>query len=39
MTTQTARAKGKEMNKALFYFALCFAVFGTMTGVMMVPPS
>jgi len=37
MTTQTARAKGKEMNKALFYFALCFAVFGTMTGVMMVP--
>ena len=37
MTTQTAQAEGKEMNKALFYFALCFAVFGTMTGVMMVP--
>ena len=37
MTTQTAQAKGKEMNKALFYFALCLAVFGTMTGVMMVP--
>ncbi len=37
MTMQTAQAKGKEMNKALFYFALCLAVFGTMTGVMMVP--
>ena len=37
MTTQTAQAEGKEMNKALFYFALCLAVFGTMTGVMMVP--
>ena len=37
MTMQTAHAKGGEMNKALFYFALCLAVFGTMTGVMMVP--
>ena len=37
MTTQAAQAEGKEMNKALFYFALCLAVFGTMTGVMMVP--
>ena len=25
------------MNKAWFYFLLCLAVFGTMTGVMMVP--
>ena len=37
MTTQAARAPGKELNKAWFYFLLCFAVFGTMTGVMMVP--
>ena len=37
MTTQAARAQGKEMNKALFYFSLCLIVFGTMTGVMMVP--
>ena len=37
MTTQTARVPGKEINKAWFYFLLCFAVFGTMTGVMMVP--
>ncbi len=37
MTRQTAQAKGKETNKALFYFALCLVVFGTMTGVMMVP--
>ena len=37
MTTQTAQARGKETNKALFYFALCLIVFGTMTGVMMVP--
>ena len=37
MTTQTAQAQGKEVNKSLFYFALCLIVFGTMTGVMMVP--
>ena len=37
MTTQTAQSQGKETNKALFYFALCLIVFGTMTGVMMVP--
>ncbi len=37
MTTQTAQAPGKEVNKSLFYFALCLIVFGTMTGVMMVP--
>ena len=37
MTRQTAQAKGGETNKALFYFALCLVIFGTMTGVMMVP--
>ena len=37
MTTQAARAQGKETNKALFYFALCLIIFGAMTGVMMVP--
>ena len=37
MTTQTARVQGSDVNKARFYFLLCFAVFGTMTGVMMVP--
>ena len=37
MTTQTAQAQGTEINKALFYFALCLIIFGTMTGVMMVP--
>ena len=37
MTTNTAQARGKETNKAWFYFLLCLAVFGTMTGVMMVP--
>ena len=39
MTTRTAQAetRGKEVNKAWFYFLLCFVVFGTMTGVMMVP--
>ena len=37
MTTQAAQAQGAGINKAWFYFLLCFAVFGTMTGVMMVP--
>ena len=37
MTTQTAQGTGKEINKAWFYFALCLIIFGTMTGVMMVP--
>ena len=37
MTTQAAQARPKVLNKAWFYFLLCFAVFGTMTGVMMVP--
>ena len=37
MTTQTAQGRGKEMNKALFYFALCLIIFGTMTAGMMVP--
>ena len=37
LTTRIAQAQGKETNKALFYFALCLIVFGTMTGVMMVP--
>ena len=37
MATQTAQAQGKEVNKALFYLALCLIIFGTMTGVMMVP--
>lgn len=37
MTTQAARAQGKEINKPLFYFSLCLIIFGTMTGVMMVP--
>ena len=37
MTTNTAQVPGKEVNKAWFYFLLCLAVFGTMTGVMMVP--
>lgn len=37
MTTQAASAEGAGVNKAWFYFLLCFAVFGTMTGVMMVP--
>ena len=37
MTTQTAQAQGEGINKAWFYFLLCLAVFGTMTGVMMVP--
>ena len=31
------QAQGKEVNKALFYLALCLIIFGTMTGVMMVP--
>ena len=34
---QAAQAQSREVNKARFYFLLCFAVFGTMTGVMMVP--
>ena len=37
MTTQSLPAQGTEVNKARFYFLLCFAVFGTMTGVMMLP--
>ena len=37
MSSQTARAQSKEVNKAWSYFLLCFAVFGTMTGVLMVP--
>ena len=37
MTTQSAQTQGREVNKALFYFGLCLIVFGTMTGVMMVP--
>ena len=37
MATNTAVAPDKEINKAWFYFLLCLAVFGTMTGVMMVP--
>ena len=37
MATQAAQARGRETNKALFYLALCLIVFGTMTGVMMVP--
>ena len=37
MTTQAAQAQGREINKAWFYFALCLIVFGSMTGVMMVP--
>ena len=37
MTTHSAQAQGKEMNKAWFYFLLCLAVFGAQTGVMMVP--
>ena len=32
-----AQTQGKGINKAWFYFALCFIVFGTMTGVMMLP--
>lgn len=37
MTTQAAQARNEGINKPWFYFLLCFAVFGTMTGVMMVP--
>ena len=37
MRARAAQSPGKEMNKALFYFALCLIIFGTMTGVMMVP--
>ena len=37
MTIRTAQAEGKQVNKAWFYFLLCLAVFGTQTGVMMVP--
>ena len=37
MIRQTAQAEVRETNKALFYTALCLIVFGTMTGVMMVP--
>ena len=37
MTTQAVQAQRKEVNKGWFFFLLCFAVFGTMTGVMMVP--
>ena len=37
MTTQTAQAQGEGINKAWFYFLLCLTVFGTMTGIMMVP--
>ena len=34
---QAAQAQGRDINKAWFYFALCLIVFGSMTGVMMVP--
>ena len=34
---QATQAQGKEINKARFYFLLCLAVFGTQTGVLMVP--
>ena len=37
MTTQTVQAQRTVVNKAWFFFLLCFAVFGTMTGVLMVP--
>ena len=37
MTIRAAQAEGKQVNKAWFYFLLCPAVFGTQTGVMMVP--
>ena len=37
MTTKATHAGNESINKAWFYFLLCFAVFGTMTGVMMVP--
>ena len=37
MTTKASQAGNESINKAWFYFLLCFAVFGTMTGVMMVP--
>ena len=37
MTTKATQAGNESINKAWFYFLLCFAVFGTMTGVMMVP--
>ena len=34
---EVAQTPGKEINKAWFYFLLCLAVFGTQTGVLMVP--
>ncbi len=37
LTTRSAHTQGREINKAWFYFALCLIIFGTMTGVMMVP--
>ena len=37
MTTQTAQAEGKEVNKAWFYFILSLAILTTQTAILMVP--
>ena len=37
MTTQTAQAEGKEVNKAWFYFVLSLAILSTQTAIVMVP--
>ena len=37
MTTQTAQAEGKEVNKAWFYFVLSLAILSTQTAILMVP--
>jgi predicted MFS family arabinose efflux permease len=37
MTTPTAQAEGKEVNKAWFYFVLSLAILSTQTAIVMVP--
>ncbi len=37
MTTQTAPAEGKGVDKAWFYFVLSLAIFSTQTAIVMVP--
>ena len=37
LTTQTAQAEGKGINKAWFYFVLSLAILSTQTAIVMVP--
>ena len=37
MSTQTAQAQDKEVNKAWFYFVLSLAILSTQTAILMVP--